>query len=67
MRPIQMVDTRTQYHKIKPQVDKAVIDVIVNEYFKAKHFVDKCVRHMCLTHVFLGVASFSFGVLFVLE
>ena len=27
MRPIQMVDTKTQYHRIKAQVDKAVNDV----------------------------------------
>ena len=33
MRPIQMVDTRTQYHKIKPQVDKAVIDVMESTAF----------------------------------
>lgn len=33
MRPIQMVDTRTQYHKIKPEVDKTVIDVIESTAF----------------------------------
>lgn len=33
MRPIQMVDTKTQYHKIKPEVDKAVIDVIESSAF----------------------------------
>lgn len=33
MRPIQMVDTKTQYHKIKPQVDKAVIDVLESSAF----------------------------------
>ncbi len=33
MRPIQMVDTKTQYHKIKPQVDKAVIDVMESSAF----------------------------------
>jgi UDP-2-acetamido-2-deoxy-ribo-hexuluronate aminotransferase len=33
MRPIQMVDTRTQYHKIKPEVDKAVIDVMESTAF----------------------------------
>ena len=33
MRPIQMVDTRTQYHKIKPEVDKAVLDTIESTAF----------------------------------
>jgi len=33
MRPIQMVDTRTQYHKIKAEVDKAVIDVMESTAF----------------------------------
>jgi UDP-2-acetamido-2-deoxy-ribo-hexuluronate aminotransferase len=33
MRPIQMVDTRTQYHKIKPEVDKAVIEVMESTAF----------------------------------
>ena len=33
MRPIQMVDTRTQYHKIKPEVDKAVLDTMESTAF----------------------------------
>jgi dTDP-4-amino-4,6-dideoxygalactose transaminase len=33
MRPIQMVDTRTQYHKIKSEVDKAVLDVMESTAF----------------------------------
>lgn len=33
MRPIQMVDTRTQYHKIKPELDKAVLDTIESTAF----------------------------------
>ncbi len=33
MRPIQMVDTKTQYHKIKAEVDKAVIDVMESSAF----------------------------------
>ncbi len=40
MRPIQMVDTKSQYYKIKPEVDKAVIDVIESTAFingKAVH------------------------------
>ena len=28
MKPIQMVDLKTQYQKIKPEIDKAVIDVL---------------------------------------
>jgi UDP-2-acetamido-2-deoxy-ribo-hexuluronate aminotransferase len=33
MRPIQMVDTKTQYQKIKPEVDKAVVDVMESTAF----------------------------------
>ncbi|OSZ77315.1 transcriptional regulator [Chitinophagaceae bacterium IBVUCB2] len=33
MRPIQMVDTKTQYQKIKAEVDKAVIDVMESSAF----------------------------------
>lgn len=33
MRPIQMVDTKTQYHKIKTEVDQAVIDVLESSAF----------------------------------
>jgi UDP-2-acetamido-2-deoxy-ribo-hexuluronate aminotransferase len=33
MRPIQMVDTKTQYHKIKSEIDKAVIDVMESSAF----------------------------------
>jgi len=33
MRPIQMVDTKTQYHRIKPEVDKAVIGVMESTAF----------------------------------
>jgi UDP-2-acetamido-2-deoxy-ribo-hexuluronate aminotransferase len=33
MRPIQMVDTKTQYLKIKPEVDKAVIEVMESSAF----------------------------------
>jgi UDP-2-acetamido-2-deoxy-ribo-hexuluronate aminotransferase len=33
MRPIQMVDTRTQYQKIKQEVDKAVLEVIESAAF----------------------------------
>jgi UDP-2-acetamido-2-deoxy-ribo-hexuluronate aminotransferase len=33
MRPIQMVDTKTQYQKIKAEVDKAVLDVMESSAF----------------------------------
>ncbi len=33
MRPIQMVDTRTQYHKIKQEVDRAVVEVMESSAF----------------------------------
>lgn len=33
MNPIQMVDLRTQYHKIKAEVDKAVLDVLESSAF----------------------------------
>jgi UDP-2-acetamido-2-deoxy-ribo-hexuluronate aminotransferase len=33
MRPIQMVDTRTQYHRIKAQVDAAVMEVLESAAF----------------------------------
>ncbi|MEO5946706.1 MAG: DegT/DnrJ/EryC1/StrS family aminotransferase, partial [Chitinophagaceae bacterium] len=33
MRPIQMVDTKTQYHKIKEEVDNAVIEVMESSAF----------------------------------
>ncbi len=33
MRPIQMVDLKTQYQKLKPEIDKAVIDVLESSAF----------------------------------
>lgn len=33
MRPIQMVDTRTQYLNIKEEVDKAVLEVMSSSAF----------------------------------
>jgi UDP-2-acetamido-2-deoxy-ribo-hexuluronate aminotransferase len=33
MRPIQMVDTKTQYQKIKSEVDNAVIQVMESSAF----------------------------------
>jgi UDP-2-acetamido-2-deoxy-ribo-hexuluronate aminotransferase len=33
MRPLQMVDTKTQYHKIKKEVDEAVLSVLESSMF----------------------------------
>jgi UDP-2-acetamido-2-deoxy-ribo-hexuluronate aminotransferase len=33
MRPLQMVDTKTQYHKIKREVDAAVLEVLASSQF----------------------------------
>jgi len=33
MRPLQMVDTKTQYHKIKNEVDAAVLAVLESSVF----------------------------------
>src|SRR4051812_47735805 len=33
MRPIQMVDTKTQYHKIKAEIDRSVLDVMESSAF----------------------------------
>ena len=33
MRPIQMVDLKTQYQKLKPEIDRAVIDVLESSAF----------------------------------
>ena len=33
MRPLQMVDTKTQYHKIKKEVDEAIIGVLESSQF----------------------------------
>jgi UDP-2-acetamido-2-deoxy-ribo-hexuluronate aminotransferase len=33
MRPLQMVDTKTQYHKIKTEVDAAVLAVLESSIF----------------------------------
>ncbi|HTN36263.1 MAG TPA: DegT/DnrJ/EryC1/StrS family aminotransferase [Arachidicoccus sp.] len=43
MRPIQMVDLKTQYQKLKPAVDKAVIEVMESAAFiNGKPVVDFC-------------------------
>lgn len=52
MRPIQMVDTKTQYHKIKPAVDKAVIEVMESTAFINGRPVQDFAAHLS---AYLGV------------
>lgn len=33
MKPIQLVDLRTQYHKIKPEIDGAILEILDNSAF----------------------------------
>lgn len=43
MRPIQMVDLKSQYHKIKTEVDKAVLDVLESSaYINGKPVQEFC-------------------------
>lgn len=55
MRPIQMVDTRTQYHKIKAEVDQAVIDVMESTAFIngkiVQEFADNLAAYLDVKHV----------------
>jgi len=46
MRPIQMVDTKTQYHKIKPEVDRAVIEVMESTAFINGRAVQEFSAHL---------------------
>ena len=46
MRPIQMVDTRNQYHKIKPEVDKAVLDTLESTAFINGKAVQEFAMHL---------------------
>lgn len=54
MRTIQMVDTRSQYHKIKAEVDKAVLDVIESTAFingpAVKNFADELSAYVGVKH-----------------
>jgi UDP-2-acetamido-2-deoxy-ribo-hexuluronate aminotransferase len=54
MRPIQMVDTKTQYQKIKPAIDKAVVEVMESSAFingKPVHdFADHLSAYMGVKH-----------------
>ncbi|MFT3903509.1 MAG: DegT/DnrJ/EryC1/StrS family aminotransferase [Niabella sp.] len=54
MRTIQMVDTKTQYQKIKPEIDKAVIDVMESSAFingpVVKEFADNLAAYLGAKH-----------------
>ena len=55
MRPIQMVDLKTQYQKIKPEIDKAVIDVLDSTAFingkPVQEFADSLAKYLGVKHV----------------
>src|SRR6187455_489441 len=55
MRPVQMVDTKTQYQKIKSEVDSAVIKVMESSAFingKAVHdFAGRLSDYLKIKHV----------------
>lgn len=55
MRPIQMVDLKTQYHRLKPQIDKAVIDVLESAAFiggqPITEFSSKLANYLKVKHV----------------
>jgi UDP-2-acetamido-2-deoxy-ribo-hexuluronate aminotransferase len=46
MRPLQMVDTKTQYQKIKPEVDAAVLSVIESSQFIGGKVVDSFAENL---------------------
>jgi len=55
MRPIQMVDLKTQYQKIKPEIDKAVIDVLESSAFingkPVQEFANALAAYLGVKHV----------------
>ncbi len=55
MRPIQMVDTRSQYHRIKTEVDQAVLDVLESAaYIQGKpvqQFTEELAAYLNIAHV----------------
>ncbi|HEU0228614.1 MAG TPA: DegT/DnrJ/EryC1/StrS family aminotransferase [Arachidicoccus soli] len=55
MRPIQMVDLKSQYQKIKPQIDKAVIEVLESAGFingkPVKDFCQNLATYLDIKHV----------------
>lgn len=46
MRPIQMVDTKNQYHKIKPEIDNAVLQVMESSAFINGKIVQDFAAHL---------------------
>ena len=57
MRPIQMVDTKNQYHKIKPEVDKAVIDVMESTAFINGRIVSDFSSNLANSHDGPGIGA----------
>jgi UDP-2-acetamido-2-deoxy-ribo-hexuluronate aminotransferase len=55
MRPIQMVDLKTQYHKIKSEIDTAVIDVLESSAFingkPVQQFAEDLAAYLRVKHV----------------
>jgi dTDP-4-amino-4,6-dideoxygalactose transaminase len=55
MKPIQMVDLKSQYHKIKAEVDAAIIEVIENAAFingkPVQEFADNLATYLGAKHV----------------
>ena len=50
MRPLQMVDTKTQYHKIKTEVDEAVISVLESSQFIGGKLVNDFAANLATYH-----------------
>jgi dTDP-4-amino-4,6-dideoxygalactose transaminase len=50
MRPLQMVDTRTQYHKIKKEVDDAVLAVMESSQFIGGKAVSGFAENLAMYH-----------------
>ncbi len=55
MKPIQMVDLKTQYQKLKPEIDKAVIDVLESSAFingkPVQQFAESFSNYLGVKHV----------------
>lgn len=50
MRPLQMVDTKTQYHKIKKEVDEAVLSVMESSQFIGGAVVNTFAANLATYH-----------------
>ncbi|MGC4102037.1 DegT/DnrJ/EryC1/StrS family aminotransferase [Ferruginibacter sp.] len=50
MRPLQMVDTKTQYHKIKTEVDAAVLNVLESSVFIGGKVVSTFAENLAKYH-----------------